>query len=61
MANENENLVLTGLFQMVIALVPLFKHAGRPDVAEELLTITGRADTNYDDVIRVADARTGRD
>ncbi len=57
--NENQNLLLAGVFQMLAALIPLFKRAGKPDVAQELADILGRADQNYRDVIDVANDRLG--
>lgn len=55
--NDNQNLLLAGVFQMLAALIPLFKRAGRPDVADDVAAILGRSGANYREVIAVADAR----
>ncbi len=57
--NENQNLLLAGIFQMLATLIPLFKRAGRPELADEVAAILGRADANYQSVIDTANARLG--
>jgi hypothetical protein len=59
MANENQNLLLAGIIQMIVTLIPFLRRAGHPELAAELEAITARADANYQSVIDVADERLG--